>query len=576
MQSIPSWQQPSKATVDHVHSHSWPRPSPGLANMKRAKCWCEQEVTIDIPFLNTDPITCFLGRSNKAPIIIDRSEVLALMHSGLQVSNISSGFCEQMALKIHPLDWMLELEGMGVLAILYLGNVKVNLQFPGKKGYNEDVFLQVLLTMIYVEKVQVMVGSKIIDRAMKVIMKRGTGQGHSDLEVGPLKCGHASVTPIAPQTCRREQSSCWGETPSATSSPTVPKEFYLDDIRMHVCTTQRITIPPFETVNAHGKTDVWGQCMWVPVMAEPVWISQLPMSIVPTAMYWELHSDFSQVLICLSNLDAHPTMILTKVITRKVAPASQVAPVNPNGSFSRVCLQPLEWLNTGWVGPTGSERLVLGRAESGQGVADKMKASVSLQWFGPEKETFLIKHYFELNDKTSFKECYCWIPLHMYDDMRTHLQEMLDISAIWKLYNLWVSAVVSVQKKDGILRFCVNLRKLNNLTVKEAYLLLHIDESLNSLQESQWFSSLNLKSGYWQVKMDGETKLLTTFTLKPSGYFKCKNVILGLTKIPGIFQQLIEIYLWDLNLNSCIIYLDGTVIFFERPNQPSSEARGCV
>ena len=73
----------------------------------------------------------------------------------------------------------------------------------------------------------------------------------------------------------------------------------------------------------------------------------------------------------------------------------------------------------------------------------------------------------------------------MYDDEKAHLQEMMDISPIQKSHSPWASAVVLVQKKDGSLRFCIDFRKLNNQTVKDAYSLPHIDETLDSLQESQ-------------------------------------------------------------------------------------------
>ena len=101
----------------------------------------------------------------------------------------------------------------------------------------------------------------------------------------------------------------------------------------------------------------------------------------------------------------------------------------------------------------------------------------------------------------------------MYDDMKTHLQEMIDTGAIQKSPNPWARTVVLLQKKDGSLRFCINFKKLNNQTIRDAYLLPHIDETFDSLQGSQWFSSLDLKLGYWQVKMDEESKPLTTFTM---------------------------------------------------------------
>ena len=111
-------------------------------------------------------------------------------------------------------------------------------------------------------------------------------------------------------------------------------------------------------------------------------------------------------------------------------------------------------------------------------------------------KTALIKHKKEVTDQMPFKEHYQCIPPHMYDDMKAHIQEMLDIGAIWKLHSPWASTVVLVWKKDGSLRFCIDLRKLNNWTIKDAYSLPSIDETLDGLQGSHWFSSLDLKLEY--------------------------------------------------------------------------------
>ena len=137
----------------------------------------------------------------------------------------------------------------------------------------------------------------------------------------------------------------------------------------------------------------------------------------------------------------------------------------------------------------------------------------------------------------------------MYDKMRAHIQEMLNIGAIWKSHSPWASAVVLVWKNDSSLRFCIDLRKLNNWTIKDAYLLPHIDETLNSLQGSQWFSSLNLKMAYWQVEMDEESEPLTAFTMGPLGFYKCKRMPFSLTNAPATFQRLMETFLGDLNLH---------------------------
>ena len=180
-------------------------------------------------------------------------------------------------------------------------------------------------------------------------------------------------------------------------------------------------------------------------------------------------------------------------------------------------------------------------------------------------KTALIKHKIRLMEQTPFKERYRCIPPHMYDDVRAHIQEMLDIGAICKSHSPWASAVVLVQKKDGGLRFCIDLRKLNEWTIKDAYSVPQIDETLDSLQGSQWFSSLDLKSGYWQVEMDEESKPLTAFTVGPLGFCECKRMPFGLTNAPATFQRLMETCLGDLNLHWCIIYLDDIVIFSKDP-----------
>ena len=176
-------------------------------------------------------------------------------------------------------------------------------------------------------------------------------------------------------------------------------------------------------------------------------------------------------------------------------------------------------------------------------------------------KTSLIKQQIELTDLMLFKQHYQCIPSHMYNDMNAHLQEMLDIGAIRKLHSPWTSTVGLVWKKNSSPRACIDLRKANKQTIMDAYSLPHIDETLNSLQGSRWFTSLDLKSGYWQVKMDEESKPLTTFLVGPLGFYKCDRMPFRLTSAPATFQQLMETCLGDLNFNWCIIYLDDIVIW---------------
>ena len=77
------------------------------------------------------------------------------------------------------------------------------------------------------------------------------------------------------------------------------------------------------------------------------------------------------------------------------------------------------------------------------------------------RHTLIVKHKIELDDYKPFKDRYRWIPPHQYEEVRKHLNEMLEIGAIRKSNSPWVSTVVLVRKKDGSLRFCIDLQKLN-------------------------------------------------------------------------------------------------------------------
>ena len=131
-----------------------------------------------------------------------------------------------------------------------------------------------------------------------------------------------------------------------------------------------------------------------------------------------------------------------------------------------------------------------------------------------------IKHEIKLNNEVPFKDRYRRIPPQQFEEVRNHLQDMLKIGAIQHSCSPWASAVVLVHKKDGSLRFCIDLRHLNSHTIKDAYSLPRIEESLDCLNGACIFTSLNLKSGYWQVEMAENSIPYTTFTVGPLGFYE--------------------------------------------------------
>ena len=101
-------------------------------------------------------------------------------------------------------------------------------------------------------------------------------------------------------------------------------------------------------------------------------------------------------------------------------------------------------------------------------------------------------------------------------------------------HGAWSSPAVLVQKKDGSWRFCVDYRKLNDVTQKDAYPLPRIDESLDALGGSKWFSTLDLTAGYWQVELDDAAKEKAAFNTR-SGLWEWQVLPFGLT-----FERLME------------------------------------
>ena len=126
--------------------------------------------------------------------------------------------------------------------------------------------------------------------------------------------------------------------------------------------------------------------------------------------------------------------------------------------------------------------------------------------------TDIVKHKINTGTAAPVKQHPRRLPLSKRELVREEISKMLKQGIIEPSQSPWSSPVVLVQKKDGSTRFCVDYRKLNNLTLKDSYPLPRIDESLDALRGSKWFSTLDLQSGYFQVEMDPADAEKTAFT----------------------------------------------------------------
>lgn len=117
-----------------------------------------------------------------------------------------------------------------------------------------------------------------------------------------------------------------------------------------------------------------------------------------------------------------------------------------------------------------------------------------------------------------------------------------------------------VNKKDGSWRFCVDYRKLNAVTHKDAFPLPRIEKTLSTLKRAAWFSTLDLASSYWQVGVDPEDRPKTAFST-PLGLFEFQRMPFGLCNGPATFQRLMQRCLYGCLTDFSLVYLDDIIIY---------------
>ena len=173
-------------------------------------------------------------------------------------------------------------------------------------------------------------------------------------------------------------------------------------------------------------------------------------------------------------------------------------------------------------------------------------------------KTSVIKHTLPLLDEQPIKQRAYRIPYAQQEEVKKLIKGMEENEIIRRSSSPWTSPVVMVKKKDGSMRFCVDYRKLNEITRKDTYPLPRIDEMLDKLGRSVIFTTLDLQSGYWQIEVEESDKPKTAFS---TGHDLWEFNVLpfGLTGAPATFQRCMNFLLMDTA--HAMVYIDDIIIF---------------
>ena len=151
------------------------------------------------------------------------------------------------------------------------------------------------------------------------------------------------------------------------------------------------------------------------------------------------------------------------------------------------------------------------------------------------------------------------VPPQDVEELRQHIQSLLDANIIKPSTSPYASPIVLVRKKNGSLRMCVDYRKVNARTIRDSYALPKIEELFMTLSGAKFFTTIYLSKAYYQVPLTERAKKISAFTT-PFGLFEFQRLSFGLVNAPMTFQRLMERCFQDMNLAELIIFLDDVLV----------------
>lgn len=475
-----------------------------------------------------------VGMKCTAQLIVEGNPVNCLLDTGSQVTTIPLSFYQDY-LSNHPmksLESLLEVEGANGQSVPYLGYVELTLTFPKEfLGVKAEVTTLALVVPDVMHVPQVLVGTNSLDALYANHTQENQGN------VNPAFIGYRAVLKILDvrhKQMNTEVLGCVrleGATPKIVSAGSVA---VLDGVvHLSCCPTDNLTTleqpamssMPGGLLLASGLYSLPAKRSFnLPVLVRND--TQNDIAVPPKAVIAEMHA----VRCAIETKPRHDASH-----TQMNSDSSQMKFDFGDSPLSA------EWRS---------------RISTLLNTMPEVFASHDMDYGHTDK----VKHRIRLSDEIPFKHRPRPIHPHDVDAVRKHLQDLLAAGIIRESESPFASPIVVVRKKDNSVRLCIDFRKLNSQTIKDAYALPNLEEVFSALTGSKWFSVLDLKSGYYQIEMEEADKPKTAFVC-PQGFWEFNRMPQGITNAPSTFQRLMERCMGDLNRKKVLVFIDDLIVF---------------
>ena len=456
-----------------------------------------------------------------------------------------------------------------------LGYVVINIQIGRMPSYNEE---QVALVIQDISglgmRVPVILGTPTIHRLCRQMKE-------SEIESAQDVWQHALCSYKAAQGIFLQAMTPGTDNKNGVKYPTNTGQNPMD-LDEPIILTEKVIIPAFvlQIMKARTKkTFIQGHQLNVMVqLPYPEDEARLPVGLYVQCIYMELKDGSQSVSTMLRNGTGKPIhlasgRLIERIVAANTIPDAIILPelekklADEDGEKPKpLTTEECQKLLMEVLDKNGS----LGKLEEWS-AKNALKAKHLLMEFhhmfcleeGEMGVTDASEHVIKLlpGQDEPFKERFCRIAPHDVKEVRRHMQEMLDGGAIRPSQSPWCNTIVLVQKKDGTLQFCIDFQLLNARTKKDSYPIPRGLETMESLVGARYFSTMDLKSGFWQVKMSEESHQYTAFTVGSMGVYEFLRMPYSLCNAPAMFQHLMQNCLGEFNLQFTLIYLDDVIIY---------------